>query len=165
MLNCHIIAANVKKAYELNKVFDLNNQNILYHVERVASKFDWGAKEWIVAYLHDVIEDNVMTFGEVSKLLFDSSNSINEDLEDICDILINVNAITKRKETYDEYIKRIEKYKIAKNVKLADLYDNCFRPLNKNITNNDVKRINKYLESIMYLQGSIIKDKIHELDK
>ncbi len=89
--------------------------------------------ERICAVLHDVIEDTNITLDYLK----------NEGFSE--DILSALDALTRREnETYDEFIDRILRNKIACYVKLADLSDNMDLTRIANPTKKDYKRIEKY---------------------
>ncbi len=89
--------------------------------------------ERICAVLHDVIEDTNITLDYLK----------NEGFSE--DILSALDVLTRREnETYDEFIDRILRNKIACYVKLADLSDNMDLTRIANSTKKDYKRIEKY---------------------
>lgn len=89
--------------------------------------------ERICAVLHDVIEDTNITLDYLK----------NEGFSE--DILSALDVLTRREnETYDEFIDRILRNKIACYVKLADLSDNMDLTRIANPTKKDYKRIEKY---------------------
>jgi hypothetical protein len=89
-----------------------NGEAIFGHCLRVSkacSNFD----EKIVALLHDIIEDHICTFRDLDCLHLPRQ------------IKIAIYAITRKKgESYREYIKRVRKNRIARNVKIQDNRDN-----------------------------------------
>ena len=93
------------------------------------------AEEKITAVLHDVVEDSNITIDNLRKEGFSEN------------ILKAVDALTKRKgESYKKSIERVKKYPLAVKVKIADFEDNMdIRRLNR-ITENDRKRLNRYLK-------------------
>lgn len=89
--------------------------------------------EKICAVLHDVIEDTEITLDYLR----------NEGFSE--EVLYALDALTRRNaETYDEFIRRIIKNKIASNVKLADLNDNMDLSRINSPTQKDYERIEKY---------------------
>lgn len=89
--------------------------------------------EKICAVLHDVIEDTEITLDYLR------NEGFSEEVLDALDALTRRNA-----ETYDEFIRRIIKNKIASNVKLADLNDNMDLSRINGPTQKDYERIEKY---------------------
>lgn len=86
------------------------------HAMRVASNFSKGSKEYLVAVLHDVVEDTEITVEEISELF-------GEEIAGYVDYLTKYDN-----ETYFDYVKRVKRGgKIVRAVKLADLRDNMTR--------------------------------------
>ena len=90
------------------------------HAWRVAentANYPYDDRIYIVALLHDVVEDGYTTFEKIQKLY---------DLD--AEQMEALNAITRQKgERYFDYIQRVKANKIAKIIKLADLQDNIAR--------------------------------------
>lgn len=87
----------------------------------------------IVAVLHDTIEDTDIT---VEDLIFKGFTG---------DIVEAVELLSKPKqEDYIKYIKRIKENSLAREVKIADLQDNMDLSRLKEITEKDLKRVEKY---------------------
>ncbi len=100
--------------------------------------------EKIVGVLHDVVEDHPEEFS------FDYLR--NEGFPEY--ILFAIKCVTKLSpdENYDEFIRRTEKSALALAVKLNDLRDNMdLRRVNRELTEKDIKRLNKYLRAYHYL--------------
>lgn len=92
-------------------------------------------KEKITAVLHDVVEDSDITINDLSKEGFSEK------------ILKAIDALTKRKgESYKKSIERVKKNPLAVKVKIADFEDNMDIRRLKRITENDRKRLNRYLK-------------------
>lgn len=84
----------------------------MWHVARVASQF-FDEELRIVGWLHDVLEDSNLTAEDLRSYEFSEA------------VVDAVEAITHRKtETYEEYIQRVAKNRLALAVKMADLEDN-----------------------------------------
>lgn len=112
------------------------------HVMRV---MDYGKTidEKIVGVLHDVVEDCPKYSLNFLK---------NEGFPEY--ILFAIDCLTKKNinEDYDEFVKRTEKSPLAIAVKLNDLRDNMdLRRVNRELTEKDIKRLNKYLKAYRYL--------------
>ena len=121
------------KAY--NKQLDRNNQPYIGHPFRV---MDAGQtlEEKIVGVLHDIVEDTQVNFVDLSKEGFS---------EEIIDA---VHALTKlENEDYNHYLQRVRKNDLAVRVKLNDLTDNMDLRRLKEITDEDVVRMRKYLDA------------------
>lgn len=80
------------------------------HVEDVASGFeDTHLRE--IAYLHDVVEDSDVTIQEIRERFGEK-------------VSVAVDALTRRKEPYFDYIRRVKENPEATQIKLADLHAN-----------------------------------------
>lgn len=94
----------------------------------------------IVAMLHDVVEDTIITFDDLRKMGFSDN------------IVRTVDLLTHRPEQpYDDYIKYIGLDDIATAVKLADLEDNSQITRLKGLGKKDFDRMEKYHRSYTYL--------------
>lgn len=100
--------------------------------------------EKICGVLHDVVEDSEWTF-EMLK---------NEGFSD--EEIAVLRCVTKEseKEDYDVFINRIAQNPIAVEVKINDLLDNMDITRLKELNEEDVKRLNKYLKAFWKLQKS-----------
>lgn len=105
------------------------------HPIRVAERCkDPRAK--IVALLHDVLEDTDVTADYLRSEGFP---------DEIIDAVL---AVTKREgEPYEAFVQRAAQNPLGKEVKLADLEDNMDIRRLKEITPDDVKRLQKYLRA------------------
>jgi (p)ppGpp synthase/HD superfamily hydrolase len=89
--------------------------------------------EMICAVLHDVVEDSDISLDYLRNQGFSE------------EVLSALDALTRRDgETYDEYIGRIVKNKIAGHVKMCDLFDNMDLSRIKNPSDADHERVKKY---------------------
>lgn len=94
----------------------------------------------IVALLHDVVEDSNMTLDDLSKY-FDSM------------VIEVLRVLTKKNDdNYEEYIKRVKTNEIATIVKLKDLEHNMDLTRLDEVTEDDIKRKEKYEDAISYLE-------------
>ena len=100
-----------------------------------------GESEKIVGVLHDVVEDSVWTF----EALLTEGFSV-EAIEAL-------KTVTKESEDedYDLFIQRAMRNPIGRKVKIADLRDNLDVTRISEITDKDVKRINKYKRALKFL--------------
>ena len=100
--------------------------------------------EKICGVLHDVLEDSEWTFEKLE----------NEGFSD--EVIAVLRCITKEseKEDYDVFINRIAQNPIAIEVKINDLLDNMDITRLKELNEEDVKRLNKYLKAFWKLQKS-----------
>ena len=99
--------------------------------------------EKIVALLHDTVEDSSISLSFLKQ-------------EGFCDEIVDaVNALTKRDgEAYETFISRVMLCKLATRVKIVDLQDNLDVRRLKEITTNDLQRIQKYLTALSKLSQS-----------
>ena len=118
---------------------DKSGREYVMHPIRVAERCkDPRAK--IVALLHDTIEDTSVTVEYLHS-------------EGFPDEIINgVLSVTKQEgETYDDFVRRAAENAIGREVKIADLEDNMDIRRLKEITEDDVARLRKYLRAWQYL--------------
>lgn len=110
------------------------------HVMRVMT-YGKTMDEKIVGVLHDLVEDCPQWTFE--KLRQEGFSAYVQALD----------CLTKREgEQYPEFIARTEKSPLAVAVKLNDLRDNMdLRRINRELTEKDLKRLNKYLRAYRYL--------------
>ena len=164
MLDSEKIRFELKRLYFDDNILDKNNENVYYHLVRVADNFEINSVLRVIALLHDAIEDKVMTYGEIAKLLFDSSNNVDDDCLTIFRIIKEIKVLTRVKDQdyLNDYIPLVLDSQIARSVKLADLKDNAFRSIHI-VTQRDIDRINKYLKAIMMIQERDVDDKIRGL--
>jgi len=119
---------------------DKSGAPYILHLIRVMEKGK-NETEKVCGILHDLVEDTNWTFEELEKEGF--SKEIIEVLK----------LITKESdnEDYSNFIQRIMTNKTAISVKLNDLRDNMDITRLKELTNNDLKRLNKYLKAYRLL--------------
>ena len=115
----------------------------IIHPEYVAKKVSHLGEEYeIVAWLHDTVEDSLITYH------FLISEGFSET------VIKAIKSITKDKnELYDDYIKRVQKNKIATAVKIEDIKHNLS-------TSTDEQAKNKRI--IYRLSLSILRKDGHE---
>lgn len=94
----------------------------------------------IVAVLHDILEDTDITKED----LFEYGFSKN--------IVYAIELLTKpKKQEYMTYIKNLSENSIARKVKLVDLKHNMDLTRLENITEKDLKRVEKYFKAYKFL--------------
>jgi len=97
----------------------------------------------VAAVLHDVVEDTPVSLEELRA-------------EGLSEAVIGaVEALTKRPEEeddYDAFIRRVAPNPLARQVKLADLRDNCDVSRIAQPSQKDWRRIEKYKRAIQYLE-------------
>ena len=118
---------------------DKSGREYIMHPIRVAERCkDPRAK--IVALLHDTIEDTEVTPDMLQEEGFPQ------------EIISAILSVTKQEnETYDAFVRRASENPIGREVKIADLEDNMDVRRLKEITNEDVARLQKYLRAWQYL--------------
>ena len=121
---------------------DKSGREYVMHPIRVAERCkDTRAK--IVALLHDTIEDTDVTIEYLRKEGFP---------EEIIDAVLSV---TKQEgENYEDFVRRAARNAIGRQVKIADLEDNMDIRRLKEIKEEDVARLRKYLSAWQYLINS-----------
>jgi (p)ppGpp synthase/HD superfamily hydrolase len=97
----------------------------------------------MAAVLHDVVEDGEVTLEGLRA----------EGFSDV--VVAAVEALTKRDDEesdYEAFIRRLAPNPLAREVKLADLRDNCDLKRIAAPTERDRERIKKYKKAIAYLE-------------
>lgn len=128
---------------------DKKGQPYILHVLRVCNGLGINAteEERIVALLHDTVEDHPDKVSlEILRTMGYTEN-----------IVQGVDSVTKRPEEkgdagYFRAIQRVAENTLGRKVKIADLEDNTLPARNENPTEKDQKRLNKYKDSLLYLQ-------------
>ncbi|MDR3071912.1 MAG: HD domain-containing protein [Clostridiales Family XIII bacterium] len=103
-----------------------------------------GEDAKMVALLHDVIEDSETTLDDLRAAGFSEN------------IVSAVDCLTKRdEEVYENYLVRVRKNHIARDVKRADLIHNMDTSRLTEVTEDDLKRFQKYSNAVSVLMKSI----------
>ena len=113
----------------------------ILHCIRVMNNVDQSDEElMIMAILHDVVEDGILTYAELCDYKFSARvmNAIN--------LLTHLDG-----DNYEDYIKMISFNPDAIAVKLADLKDNSDITRLKGLTKKDFDRMEKYHKAYTYL--------------
>ena len=111
----------------------------MFHPIRVAERCN-DSKAKIVALLHDTIEDTYITEETLKDEGFPQ------------EIIDGVLSVTRRKgESYEDFVQRASENTIGREIKIADLEDNMDILRLKEITDEDVARLRKYLKAWHYL--------------
>lgn len=136
----------VEKAYELAKKahagqVDKAGVDYIRHPLAVSrNEILVSEEEKCVALLHDVLEDTDVTEEEIRK-----------EFGDV--IADGVVAMTRgKKERYEEFILRAKKNPIARKVKMADLSHNMDLSRLPEVTEKDLKRLEKYKRALEVLK-------------
>lgn len=124
---------------------DKNGRPYILHCLRVMNNLNTDDEELqIIAVLHDIIEDNIISMEDLIYKYKFSKRVITALMLLIHDPIIL---------SYDEYIKKIALNNDARLVKLADLKDNSDITRLKGLTKKDFDRMEKYHRSYVYLSS------------
>ena len=117
------------------------NPYILHPLRVMLSLSD--EEERIVGVLHDVVED--CDGWNIERLRAEGFSE---------EILKALQSVTKSDEdqNYEDFIKRAAQNQLGRQVKIADILDNLDVTRIKNITMEDVKRLNKYKDALSMLR-------------
>ncbi len=120
---------------------DKSGANYILHPLRVMERGKTEIEK-ICGVLHDVVEDSEWTFEMLEKEGFSN---------EVIDVL---RCVTKEseEEDYEVFINRIAQNPIAVEVKINDLLDNMDITRFKNLNEQDLKRLNKYLKAFWKLK-------------
>ncbi len=136
-MNLATAIAIAAKGFE--KKNDKGGSPYILHCLRVMNNVD-GNDRKIIAVLHDIVEDGVLTL----EALYDCGFTYN--------IIIAIELLTHEKRIpYDDYIKKVALNEDARIVKLADLKDNSDITRLKGLTKKDFDRMEKYHKAYIYL--------------
>jgi hypothetical protein len=92
--------------------------------------------EKITALLHDVVEDTAWTLAKLEAEGFSGK------------IIQALDCLTKREgENYEAFIERVKENPLAVKVKINDLEDNMDIRRLRELSDNDVNRLNKYIKA------------------
>lgn len=139
-----IITPLTKKALEIAKEahkgqVDKGGNPYILHPMYVADQMVDEVRT-IVALLHDVIEDTRWTLQDLA--------FFGDEVVEALSLLTHDKSVT-----YSEYIKRLSKNPISRDVKIGDLEHNSDLTRLHVITKKDIKRVEKYRRSREYLIG------------
>ena len=142
--------AIITATYVHNGRIDKGGQPYILHCLRVMLKMG-TYEERLVAVLHDTYEDislnNLPHYSMASEFLKELKSRLSNTTKEA------LVAITRYNDSYEDYIKRVSKNKLATKVKLADLEDNMnLDRLPKPFTKADLKRREKYQRAKEFLQ-------------
>lgn len=135
----------INKALEIainahNGQVDKGGHDYIYHPITVALHCD-TENEIVVALLHDVVEDTDVTI---------------EGLQCFgAEIVEAVNAITKKEnQSLNEYLNCVKANEIARKVKIQDIMHNMDVSRLREVTEMDIKRIDKYKQELEFLKDN-----------
>jgi hypothetical protein len=132
----------IKLMFELHKdQTDRSGLPYVFHPWHVAESMDDEAST-IVALLHDSVEDTDITLEELRAMGF------SDDVVSALDLMTHRDGVD-----YFDYVKKLASCPLARKVKLADLKHNSDTSRLEKVTDNDLKRAEKYKKAIEYLEG------------
>lgn len=145
----YAIAAHVGQKYNLEPYVE--------HPARVVSRLAGMGHDdpdlFVVAWLHDVIEDTTyLTLDEIEE-------EFGKRVRDAVDAISRrkyqggPNAMPVVKESEESYLARVRANEVARIVKLADMNDNLMMTAAPDCTPEKKKLWRKYLNAIAYLSG------------
>ncbi len=116
----------------------------ILHVLGVAARCR-TLEEKTVAFLHDTVEDSPTTLDDLRAMGFSDR------------IVSAVDALTRRgDETYEEFVDRTAKNRLATVVKLADLEDNMdVRRMRRTVEAKDLERLERYRRAWLRLSAVV----------
>lgn len=106
------------------------------HLFRVAAPFYGELRS--IALLHDILEDTSVT-EETLRLLFSPF------------VVDTVVVLTRKDETYEDYIEQVKDNEYATLVKIEDLKDNLNITRLAELTDKDISRLKRYFKAYKYL--------------
>ena len=131
----------LKMCFEQHKnQVDKAGMAYVFHPFHVAEQMN-DEDTTIVALLHDVVEDTEITLDDLK------SYGFSDEVIEALSLLTHDNKVT-----YSDYIKKVATNDIARAVKKADLMHNSDLNRLENITEKDIKRVEKYKKSLDYLE-------------
>lgn len=129
-----------KKAHFGQK--DKGGNDYIDHPMRLMENVE-TTEQKITAILHDVLEDTCYTAGDLKRILH-----ISDETVEALKLLTR-----KRGENYMDYIRKLAVNPLAAAVKMADLKDNLNLDRLNEVTENDLKRCEKYREALQFLKN------------
>ena len=135
-----MISKALKLCYEAHKEQkDKGGAPYYLHPIRVALCMETPSQK-VVALLHDIVEDTEISLDYLRDCGFTET------------IIEAVEAITRRSgEPYNEYLCRVKKNELAREVKIEDLLDNLDLSRLPSITAKDKAREKKYKAALRFL--------------
>lgn len=118
---------------------DKSGMPYVFHPFHLAEQME-TVETVVVALLHDIVEDTDYTIDDLKNMGF--PNTVTDAIA-----LMTHDANTE----YMDYVARIKTNPIAKAVKLADLRHNSDTTRLDDVTEKDLKRVEKYTAAIKFL--------------
>lgn len=134
-----MLAKAIKLCYEAHKN-QVDKGGSPYYLHPIYVALNMKTEEQkIVALLHDVVEDTEITIEDLKNKGFSKK------------IVDAVEVITKKKESYETYLRKVKENDLARAVKIGDIKNNMDVSRLKEITEKDIARIEKYRKALAYL--------------
>lgn len=131
----------VKQSFKDKK--DKGGNDYIEHLFRVAEPFEKDEDSYVVALLHDLIEDCPEWNKESLSCVFNWW------------IVNIIQLLTKdEKEDYFVYIDKIKEHDLARRIKIQDLKDNMDVSRLNDLTDKDIERLKKYQKAYKILKNS-----------
>lgn len=143
------IAAEIAKEAHKGQVDKAGKDYFLGHLTAVGNSFSTPVYR-AIGFLHDVLEDTDYTETTLTQELLSRGAD-----EEEANLVVSIVKILTRKEdvSYNEYIRKIKDNDIARKIKIADMKHNSDLGRLDNVNDNDLKRTEKYLKKINYLES------------
>jgi len=139
----------IEKALEIamkahNGQKDKSGNDYIFHPIRVMERGKTEIEK-ICGLLHDVVEDSDLTFEDLKK----------EGFSD--DVISTLRCLTKESENedYDLFIERVIQNPVAVKVKMNYLLDNMDITRLKELNEQDINRLNKYLKALCNVEPMV----------
>lgn len=102
--------------------------NQFIHCENVAHRIGLLDENYLLALLHDIVEDKYLTVKQAKDMF-----RLNDQ-----EVLALISITRNDGEQYFDYIKRVNQNETARKVKLADLQDNMYQCVNQTTVNTSL---------------------------
>lgn len=143
------LAETIARSYHADQT-DKAGAPYTKHLEAVADAFSNDTLQ-AIAWLHDILEDTDCKAEDLRAFGFSES------------IVKSVIDLTRREEeAYEDYIRRLSENPLAVQVKLADLHHNMDLSRLSEVTQKDLKRLEKYQKAENLLRQIDTERQNHE---
>lgn len=132
-------AKNFSIGFHKNQVDKGGNDYFQSHIMAIVNSLE-EPKEKILAYLHDILEDTACS-------MYDLTPYFAQEILDALDVITK-----KKKQSYESYLKKLKSNELAKKVKIEDLENDLDLSRLKEVTEKDLKRIEKYKSALEFLK-------------
>lgn len=139
-MDLYHLALGIAKRAHMEQL-DKAGKEYINHPIFISKQFDTETEK-AVALLHDVVEDSDITFSDL----------LNKGIPK--EVVEAVSLLTKEEgQSYQEYLERVKANGLATKVKLADLKHNSDLSRISNPSEKDIRRLEKYLKAIKFLNN------------